>query len=108
MNPNINDAWEKLAEADSNERPKLFVEYCEANIHAKEMRELSEVEASANICGASQFIDDLKRDNPMLEDVIDMACNLELPPEHRDIEQDPSWDKLKELVQDSKTKRSVV
>ncbi len=74
---------------------KKFLEECNKEIKLEESGELDIREASYNICGLCNiFFDHI---DPEYEEVMDIACDLELPDEHRQREE-KDWEKLKSLL----------
>ncbi|MEI7480569.1 MAG: hypothetical protein WCJ59_02980 [bacterium] len=91
----IDSILDKLDTAETSNKKVLMTELCKACIEAENNKELYIEQAAYLICGAcAKHINLIK---PEFEDVINIACDLELPPEHRERPLD-DWDKLKELI----------
>jgi hypothetical protein len=85
----------KLKKVKPDERRQVFLGYCQKNIKLKNTNALSIGEASNRICGAcSLYFKDVM---PEFEEVMNIACDLELPKEY--CERDPkNWDKLEDIM----------
>jgi hypothetical protein len=86
---------EELKRIDAKDAKDAFLKFCRKNIEREENGELDVRYASYKICQASLILPD--KDMTTLGEIIDIACDLELPDEHRERPLD-DWEKLKELV----------
>src|SRR5579859_4748234 len=100
MKKNIAESeWQALSEAKSADRPRAFVKYARTVIAAHAKDQLKIQDAAYKICGAI-FFDELD-DIPELEQAINLACDLELPPAHQSSKDEQAdWRKLTQLVSD--------
>ncbi len=78
----IEEYFSKIEKTDKKDIKKEFVNFCKFNISLEEKGELNIPQASKNICSAcNKFFDDLM---PEFDEVMDIACDLEIPTEYRD------------------------
>lgn len=76
-----------------------FLHLCRENVERKEQGEITIRTASTNICKLCvKYFDAI---SPKYAEIMDVACDLELPDGHRDRPLD-DWEKLKRLLQKSK------
>ncbi|MEI7819140.1 MAG: hypothetical protein WCI47_03410 [bacterium] len=99
--PYIKKAWDELSNATPEDTPAAFVELCNEAFRARLVGDLSLEDASYQICGA--IMNDQLEDTPEFERVIDIACQLELPAQHRSLDvadEERSWDLMQKLISD--------
>lgn len=91
----IRDELNLLKKIDTNSRRSAFVDYCKKNIKLEEKGDLNIREASYNICGICSLFSDQVL--PEFEEVMDIACDLELPDEFNDRKKE-DWNRLKIII----------
>lgn len=93
------DNWMKLANA--KDKRVAFVEYVENIIKTQEETNGDLIEAGYKVCGALQFNELLEV--PEFEKILKLACDLELPKEHRSKENQRDdeiiWKEIKTLLE---------
>jgi hypothetical protein len=67
--------------AASRDRRAPFVAYCKQAVKDVEAGRRKMKDVAYNICGAIQF-DEIQED-PELDPIVDLACQLEMPTEHQ-------------------------
>ena len=99
MNNYVPEDWESefefLEKTPTENRRASFLNYCKKKFEREKQGQLSIEEASNRICSASSLF--FKEIMPEFSDVMDIACDLELPIEYRDRSID-DWGKLKEII----------
>jgi hypothetical protein len=91
----LEEHWQEIKKAKPEDKRKLYLEYCQFAIWAVESGYMSVQRASYNICGISAQV--MSNMEPGDDLIMDIACDLELPTEHRSRPLD-DWDKLVEKV----------
>jgi len=98
MNKEINSFEEELKylkEIALENRRAEFLTYCKRNIELEKSGKLSLEESSNRICGACSLF--FKEIMPEFEEVMDIACDLEIPKDLRD-RSEKDWERLKEII----------
>lgn len=93
------DELEKLKKTLPENIRSVFLDYCKEKIQLKEQGSISMRDASNRMCGVcSLFFEEVL---PEFEEVMDIACDLELPDDVRERPID-DWEKLTKLIRDKK------
>lgn len=95
--------WQELIDAKSEDKPKAFVKYAQEIIKNQEAGKLTVQEAGDEISFAAAFIDELLEIPEFNPDVINLGCDLQMPPQHRSFtnaSDQEIWLKLKTLISD--------
>jgi len=98
MKDKINDFQEELdnlKKINPDKRRAAFLTYCKKNIELEKNGKLNIEESSNRICGACSLY--FKEIMPEFEEVMDIACDLEIPKNLRD-RSEKDWNKLKNLI----------
>lgn len=93
----MDDDLRRLRDASNGIKPRLFVEYCEKAIAAKESGGMPLRDAAYSIA-RTMFINELK--DPLFEEITSLAGELELPAQFVDGDPERGWSKLRTLVGD--------
>ena len=92
---NFQKELDKLKIKDTHERRAVFLRYCKKKIDLEKNNKLNVEEVSNQICGVCSLY--FKEIMPEFEEVMNIACDLELPKSIRDRPM-KDWDRLKELL----------
>ncbi len=96
---NLLKKWQLLDKSKpGKERVRSFLTYCEEILQLRKSKDISIREGAYKICGAIQF-DDLIN-HPQLGEVIDIACDLELPDGSRiyNRSQEELWGVIEKII----------
>ena len=90
---NFQKELDDLKKINPNKRRSTFLKYCKKNIN--ETNKLNIRESSKKICGVCSLY--FKEIMPEFEEVMDIACDLELPEKvtNRPVK---DWEKLKKII----------
>lgn len=81
MDKQLEEQWQVIKETPAKQKRAEYLTYCELAIRAVEEGRLSIQEATYQICGISaQVMDQML---PGDKEIMDIACDLELPDAHR-------------------------
>ena len=95
---NFQDELDILLKIDTKKRRFAFLEYCKKIIKETEKGKLKIGEASNRICGVCSLY--FKQITPEFDEVMNIACDLELPDNYREMKL-KDWEALKKIIADN-------